>query len=106
MKKSDDKTTLYLVQRGNGWHVTNWSGSLDYYASVRRHKRGHFSPFAGYMERIDAWFIDSNGDHWHGRHAGYYNTVIHCKRLKHKIAGLASTLAHDQKRHALERIYS
>jgi len=105
--RSTGKATLYLVKRADGWHVTDWAGHLDYYASVTVHKHGHFSPLAGYMERIDAWFIGPDGDHWHGVHKGHNNTVLHCKRLKHKIDGLASTLAASKARHTmLERNYS
>lgn len=96
------KIALYLVKRDDKWHVTDWGGSLDYYASVSVHKRGHFSPFAGYMERRDAWFIGPDGTHWHGRSIGSWTQIVHCTRLKHKIDGLASTLART---HGLERIY-
>jgi len=76
------KITLYLVKRGDGWHVTNWPGSLDFRANVDVHPRGHFSPLAGYMERRDAWFKDGDGHIWHGRSIGDWTELCHCKRLK------------------------
>jgi len=75
--------TLYLTRKDNdGWYVTNWPGTLCFKASVTVHKYGHFSPFAGYMERRDCWFADDNGRLWHGRSIGDWTELVHCKRLK------------------------
>jgi len=83
------KAILYLCKDEGRWQVTNWPGTLSFRASVTQHKRGHFSPFAGYMPRYDAWFVDVDGHLWHGRSIGDNTQIIHCTRLKDTAANLA-----------------
>ena len=86
------KYTLYLTKDADGWKITNWPGSLEFHASVTVHKHGHYSPFAGYMERRDAWFRDHAGHLWHARSVGDWTDIAHCKRLKDTPENLACAL--------------
>jgi len=83
------RVVLYLCKDKDKWQVTNWPGTLAFRASVTQHKRGHFSPFSGYMPRYDAWFCDADGHLWHGRCIGDNTQIIHCTRLKDTAANLA-----------------
>lgn len=72
------RADLYLVAvvGPHPYEVHNWPGSLkivvDHY-KVGRHN------IAG--KRIDIWFTDRNGAHWHGTRYGSNTDIVRCKRM-------------------------
>jgi hypothetical protein len=78
------KATLYLTRTSHGddaspiWHVTNWPGSLRYYASVRKgaHNLARW--------RYDAWFTGPDNATWHGVTYGDNTEICRCRRTKQK----------------------
>jgi len=101
------KHTLYLTKKDNRWTVTNWPGTLVFDASVTVHKHGHFSPFAGYLERRDCWFCGPDGRLWHGRSIGDWTEIAHCERLKDTEYNrqCAEYIRAEAKRRAMERVH-
>ena len=71
-----DRYTLYLVQRGSQWFATNWPGTLNFAAEVKKgnHNWAH-------VERMDAWFTDHNGKKWWGLNLGD-SQILRCRKLK------------------------
>ncbi len=69
------KATLYLVSKKDGYHVTNWPGTLDIRAGYVK-RGGHNIG----RTRFDAWFSFA-GATWHGVNIGD-NDILRCKRLK------------------------
>lgn len=71
------RATLYLVKRDDGWHATNWPGSLDI--------KLHAEPRKGYHNmaryRYDVWF-DAFGRSWHGVQYGDNTQILHCRSVK------------------------
>lgn len=70
------RATLYFVKRPDGYHVTNWTGKLDFKAYGTRKSRHNIGG-----TRFDFWF-KVNGKEWHGYQIGGYNEIAHCKRNK------------------------
>ena len=81
-----DRIMLYLSYKEEDgrkkWDVSNWPGTLTFPASVSVSKRGHYSPFAGYMELRHAYFRDEHGRFWSGRSIGDWTEICHCRKLK------------------------
>lgn len=74
--RQNGKNTLYLVKRDNKYHVTDWTGKVDFVVkeySTSRHNIGRV--------RIDVWFT-FEGKTWHGYQIGDYNEVCHCQVTK------------------------
>jgi hypothetical protein len=69
------KATLYLVKRKDGYHVTNWPGSLDIRAGSVTQGRHNIA-----RTRLDAWFTFA-GALWHGVNIGD-NDILRCRRSK------------------------
>lgn len=57
----------YLVRRDDGYHFTNWPGTLDIEVYSVSHS---WHNFAGKNGRRDFWFM-FNGKEWHGINIGY-----------------------------------
>lgn len=76
----ENKITLYLTidKLSGGWTVSNWPGTLKYRAMVR--KGDHNIA----RTRYDAWFIDADGNNWHGVQYGEFTQLVHCRKLKGK----------------------
>lgn len=75
----DGRATLYLVNRDGKYFVTNWPASLSYPVQSFRTS---WHNIAGKDGRIDFWFTDHAGKHWHGYQIGAYNEIAHCRRVK------------------------
>lgn len=69
---------LYLVKARDGYHVTNWPGTLDICA--RRVRKGSHN-IAG--TRYDVWFA-AEGREWHGVNYGENSQILRCRVLKAK----------------------
>ena len=82
------RITLYLVKQDNGYHVTNWPGTLDF--KLNGVKTGHHN-IAG--KRYDIWFA-FDGYYWHGTQYGDNTQLCHCKRTKDKAYFQTSEVKH------------
>ena len=72
-------TTLYIVQRGSAWFVTDGAGHLNFVAyNITRSKgRG----FGGQYDIVTGRFRGPDGAIWAFRNAGD-NQIARCRRLR------------------------
>jgi hypothetical protein len=75
---ADGQITLYLVKRGEEYHITNWPGSLDFipYYVLKSPRGGGFG-----AQRTDAWFTGPDGKRWHAVNRGDMD-LARCRRTK------------------------
>jgi hypothetical protein len=73
----NDKITLYLTEKPDGYEVNNWPGTLKF--RVRRSRKGYHNIA---RSRTDVWFRDHAGREWWGVLYGEWTQLCHCKKLK------------------------
>jgi hypothetical protein len=71
--RSEGRITLYLSEDA----VTNWPGTLRFPTHRRTTGRHNMA-----RVRYDVWFLDHEGDEWHGVQYGDNTQICHCKRRK------------------------
>lgn len=72
------RATLYLVRRGDGFAITNWTGGISiepFRVRIGRHNIAR--------TRYDVWFTFESQS-WHGVQYGEMTQICHCHRIKAK----------------------
>lgn len=72
------RATLYWAKSADGWHVSNWPGTLKIKPRRVSHGRHNMARM-----RTDVWFT-FEGQHWHGVTYGEWTQILHCRRLKNQ----------------------
>jgi hypothetical protein len=74
--KDHDRIDLYLTKKDNNWVVSNWPGTLRFFANVYKGRHN----WAGCQ--YTAYFKDEWGNHWFGRRFGDNTEIVHCQKMK------------------------
>ena len=78
--RDEGRIVLYLSEAPDPgeWKLSNWPGSLVFWApQLRVKKGGHFIA----STRYDVWFT-FEGSNWHGVRYGEFSQLCYCRRLK------------------------
>lgn len=73
------RATLYLVQNGDKWAVTNWPDSLRFACETPQKSRHNM---ARYAYRV--WFTGPDGFYWYGVQYGDNTQLCHCQRTRYR----------------------